>query len=39
VVVAGFSLIIFYWAQWARLPRQEVDRLVALQSERMGTGE
>jgi amino acid transporter len=39
VVVAGFSLIIFYWAQWARLPRQEVDRLVALQSARMGTGE
>ena len=39
LVVAGFSLAIFYWAQWAKLPRAEVDRLVALQTERMGTGE
>jgi amino acid transporter len=39
LVVAVFSLLIFYWAQWAKLPRQEVDRLVALQSSRMGTGQ
>jgi amino acid transporter len=36
LIVAAFSLVIFYWAQWAKLPKQEVDKLVALQSERMG---
>ena len=32
VAVAGFSLIIFYWAQAVRNPRQEVLNLVARQS-------
>jgi amino acid transporter len=36
LIVAGFSLVIFFWAQWAKLPRTEVEKLVALQSERMG---
>jgi amino acid transporter len=36
LVVAGFSLIIFYWAQWTKLSRAEVNRLVELQSARMG---
>jgi amino acid transporter len=36
LVVAGFSLIIYYWAMYSRLPRQEVQRLVELQSARMG---
>jgi amino acid transporter len=36
LIVAVFSLVIFYWAQWSKLPRTEVDKLVALQSERMG---
>ena len=31
VVVAGFSLIIFYWAQWAKLPREEMLLLVEKQ--------
>jgi len=31
LVVAGFSLIIFYWAQWTRLPRDEMLELVAKQ--------
>jgi amino acid transporter len=35
LVVAGFSLIIYYWAQWSKLPRAEMQRLVELQSERM----
>jgi amino acid transporter len=39
LIVAVFSLAIFFWAQWAKLPRTEVERLVALQTERMGTGE
>jgi amino acid transporter len=36
LIVAAFSLAIFYWAQWSKLPRQEVERLVELQSARMG---
>ncbi len=32
VVVAGFSLIIYYWAQATRLPREEMLALVARQS-------
>jgi amino acid transporter len=36
LVVAGFSLFIYYWALWSRLPRGEVQRLVELQSTRMG---
>ncbi|MCW2896563.1 MAG: family permease [Actinomycetia bacterium] len=36
LVVAAFSLAIYFWAMWARLPRREVDRLVELQSARMG---
>jgi hypothetical protein len=32
LVVAGFSLIIFFWAQAAKLPRQEMLDLVARQS-------
>jgi amino acid transporter len=36
LVVAGFSLIIYYWAMYAKLPRGEVQRLVELQSSRMG---
>jgi amino acid transporter len=32
VVVAGFSLIIYYWAQAARLPREEMLNLVGRQS-------
>lgn len=36
LVVAGFSLIIYYWAMWAKLPRQDMKRLVELQSARMG---
>ncbi len=32
VVVIGFSLIIFYWAQWAKLPRAEMLNLVERQS-------
>jgi amino acid transporter len=35
-VVAVFSMIIYYWAMWSRLPRKELDRLVQLQSVRMG---
>jgi amino acid transporter len=31
VVVIGFSLIIFYWAQWAKLPREEMLLLVEKQ--------
>jgi len=36
LIVAAFSLVIFYWAQWAKLPKAEMEKLVALQSERMG---
>ena len=36
LVVAGFSVAIYYWAMYAKLPRQEVDRLAELQSARMG---
>jgi len=32
LVVAIFSLVIFYWAQWARLPREEMEVLVAKQA-------
>jgi hypothetical protein len=32
VIVAVFSLVIFYWAQATRLPRQEVLDLVSRQS-------
>jgi amino acid transporter len=35
VVIAAWTLIIFYWAVATALPREEVLRLVALQSERM----
>ena len=35
VVVVAFSLVIFYWAQWSKLPRTEVERLIELQSARM----
>jgi amino acid transporter len=35
LIVAVFSLIVFYWAQWSKLPRAEVERLIELQSERM----
>jgi hypothetical protein len=35
LTVALFSLVIYYWAIWARLPRQEMERLVELQSARM----
>jgi amino acid transporter len=31
VVVIGFSLAIYYWAQWARLPRQKMLELVERQ--------
>jgi amino acid transporter len=36
LIVAAFSLAIYYWAQWAKLPRAEVQRLIDLQSARMG---
>jgi amino acid transporter len=36
LVVVGFSLVIYYWAMRAKLPRQEMKRLVELQSARMG---
>jgi amino acid transporter len=36
VVVVIFSLIIFYWSQWAKLPRAKMMELVELQSSRMG---
>ena len=32
VVVAGFSLIIYYWAMWTKLPRQEMLDLVNRQA-------
>jgi hypothetical protein len=32
VAVAGFSLIIYYWAIFTRLPREEMMELVAKQS-------
>jgi len=32
VVVAGFSLIIYYWAMWTKLPREEMLTLVNRQS-------
>ncbi len=32
LVVAGFSLIIYYWSQAVRLPRQEIDVLIAKQA-------
>ncbi len=35
LVVFGFSMIIYYWAQAVKLPRTEVQRLVELQSVRM----
>jgi amino acid transporter len=35
LIVLGFSLVIFYWAVATRLPREEVERLVALQGARM----
>jgi amino acid transporter len=36
LTVALFSIAIYYWAMWSRLPRNEVERLVELQSDRMG---
>jgi hypothetical protein len=35
VIILAWTLIIFYWATNTALPREEVLRLVALQSERM----
>ncbi len=35
VVVAAFTLVIYYWAVAVSLPREEMMRLVALQSSRM----
>jgi hypothetical protein len=35
LVILAWTLIIFYWAVASALPRAEVQRLVALQSERM----
>jgi amino acid transporter len=32
VVVAGFSLIIYYWAMWTKLPREEMLNLVNRQA-------
>ena len=32
-VVAAFSLVIYYWAMWAKLPREEVINLVERQAE------
>ena len=32
VAVAGFCLIIYYWAMWTRLPRDEMLKLVNRQS-------
>jgi amino acid transporter len=36
LIVAVFTLVIYYWAVATALPREEVRRLVGLQSERMG---
>jgi amino acid transporter len=36
LVVAGFSLVIYYWAMYSKLPRADVQHLVDLQSARMG---
>ena len=36
LIVAAFSLVIFFWAQWTKLPREEVEVLVAKQSVVMG---
>jgi amino acid transporter len=36
VIILAWTLIIYYWAQASALPRNEIQRLVALQSERMG---
>jgi amino acid transporter len=36
LVVAVFSLAIFYWSQWSKLSREEMMKLVELQSARMG---
>ena len=36
LIILAFTLVIFYWAQAVALPREEVERLVALQSARMG---
>jgi hypothetical protein len=35
LIVLGRSLVIYYWAIAVRLPREEVERLVALQGARM----
>jgi amino acid transporter len=35
LIILAFSLAIFYWAQAVALPREEIQRLIALQSERM----
>jgi amino acid transporter len=35
-IVVLFSLVIFFWAQYSKLPREEMMRLVELQSGRMG---
>src|ERR1700733_6788254 len=36
LIVAAFALVIFFWAQWVKLPREEVEVLVAKQSVVMG---
>jgi amino acid transporter len=35
IVILVFTLVIFYWAQASALPRDHIERLVALQGERM----
>jgi amino acid transporter len=35
LIVLGWSLVIYYWAIAVRLPREDVERLVALQGARM----
>jgi amino acid transporter len=37
LVVAGFSLVIYFWALHSKLPREEMQALVDQQAERMGT--
>jgi hypothetical protein len=36
LIVAVFSLVIFFWAQATKLPREEVEVLVAKQAVVMG---
>jgi amino acid transporter len=34
LVITGFSLVIYYWALWSRLPRDEMLKIVGLEAER-----